>query len=396
MNILHISHLYPVYYDLFWGKAVHNLIKSIASQGCKVQVVSPVPYTPFPISYLSKEWKLYSKIPNYEIIEGIEVYRPRYVAFPRALYFSSSGIRMYHGIKRLIKDLHKDFTFDLIHAHMALPDGYAGMILSQRYNKPLVVTLRATDIDITAKRSKKCFQALTKVFNFATRVIAPSPRLSKAFRSLFGREVSTICNGIYPEEICPLDKGLRSKYGERQIILSVARLIPTKGIDIVLYALKELVKKYSNLLYLIIGDGPMKQSLMELVSNLYLDKHVEFLGQLSHQETMKYMSICDIFVLPSWQETFGLVYIEAMAHAKPVIGVQGQGVDGIIHHGYTGFLVRPKDKKSLVKAIDYLLGHPDEAKKIGERARKLILENCTWGKNAQKTIEVYEEALKSE
>jgi len=105
MNILHISHLYPVYYDLFWGKAVHNLIKSIASQGCKVQVVSPVPYTPFPINYLSKGWKLYSKIPNYEIIEGIEVYRPRYVAFPRALYFSSSGVRMYHGIKRLIKDL---------------------------------------------------------------------------------------------------------------------------------------------------------------------------------------------------------------------------------------------------------------------------------------------------
>jgi glycosyltransferase involved in cell wall biosynthesis len=186
---------------------------------------------------------------------------------------------------------------------------------------------------------------------------------------------------------------LLSNYKNWRILLSVSRLIKTKGIDFNIYALKSLVNKHKNLLYIIVGDGPERYNLEKLVQLLDLTKYVRFAGAMPYDKVMEYMAICEVFTLPSWQETFGLVYIEAMAHGKPVIAVQGQGVDGIVVHGETGLLVKPRDINSLVEALDFLLSHPDEARAMGERAREVVLANYTWEKNAEKTIAVYREVL---
>ena len=102
------------------------------------------------------------------------------------------------------------------------------------------------------------------------------------------------------------------------------------------------------------------------------------------------MSICDIFSLPSWNEGFGVVYLESMAHSKPSIACRREGIDGIIKDKKTGILVRPKDVDSLVEAIDYLLLNPKKAKEIGREAKKLVLENYTWEKSTRKLIRIYE------
>lgn len=393
MKILQISHLYPAPYDRLYGIAIHKQIKALTDKGCEVRVIAPTARTPFPIKYMTDKWRAYSKVPRYEIIDNVEVFYPRFVTFPKALFFASSGVRMYQGIRKLTRELRRDFDFDLIHAHMVLPDGYAGMLLSQIYDKPLVVTVQATDLDITAKRSVSCLQSLREVFT-AANVISPSPRLSQVLHHIYGIIPRTIGYGIDPvADVYSGYSDLRYRYRGRRILVSASRLIPTKGVDLNLYALKALVGRYGDLLYLIVGDGPIRQELEQLVSDLGLKKYVEFTGQLLHRQVMEYMSICDIFTMPSWQETFGLVYIEAMAHAKSVIGVQGQGVDGIVEHGKTGMLVKPRDVDSLVEALDFLLSHPEEARAMGERARKLVLENYTWEKNAEKTIEVYKEVL---
>jgi glycosyltransferase involved in cell wall biosynthesis len=82
-----------------------------------------------------------------------------------------------------------------------------------------------------------------------------------------------------------------------------------------------------------------------------------------------------------------------MANGKPVIGCKGEGIEDFVEDKKTGLLVQPKNVDSLVEAIDYLLSNPDKAKEIGERARKLVLDNYTWEKNAEKTIKVYQEVL---
>jgi len=393
IKILAISHMWPVPYDELNGTAIHKQIKELLNQGYDVKVISPIAWTPFPIKYVNNKWKAYSEVPEHTVYDGIEVFYPRFLSFPKALFMSSSGYRMYYGIRRLVKELYKDFPFELVHAHMALPDGYAGMLISMKYRKPLVVTFQATDLDITANRSRRCLLALQKVFSYAKTVIAPSPRLAKALVSRFGIEPVVIGYGIDASEVITTRSELLSSYQGRRIVLSVSRLIPTKGIDLNIFALKHLVSKYGNLLYIVVGDGPERPVLERLTRELNLTKHVIFIGQVPHKRAMEYMAACEVFTLPSWQETFGLVYIEAMAHGKPVIGVQGQGVDGIVVHGQNGLLAKPRDVDSLVEALDYLLSHPDEAKAMGERARKFVLENYTWEKNAEKTIKVYEEVL---
>jgi len=394
MKVLEISHLYPVPYDTLLGIAMQKQIKSLKNKGCEVLVISPTPWAPFPVKYVSHKWKLYSKVSIHKIIDDIEVFYPRYLTFPKAYFLASSGTRMYYGIKKLVEKLWPIFPFDIIHAHMALPDGYAGMLLSRDYNKPLVVTFQATDLDITANQNDKCLQSLQKIFLVADKVISPSPRLSKQFSKRFKIPPDTVGYGINPEDIFYGNSNLSAKYKNYRLLLSVSRLVTTKGIDLNLYALKKIIAKYGNLLYLIIGDGPARQDLRNLTYNLGLDKYVKFIGQLPHKKVMEYMSICEIFTMPSWQETFGLVYIEAMAHGKPIIGSQGQGVDGIVKDGKTGLLVKPKDIDSLVKALDFLLSHPSKAQVIGKRARDLALKNYIWERSAEKLVEIYRDILK--
>jgi teichuronic acid biosynthesis glycosyltransferase TuaC len=395
MKVLHISHVYPVPHDRLFGLAMHRQIYELSRIGCEIRVIAPIPLRPFPAKYISRNWAIHSDVPVSDVLQGIAVFYPRYITFPKAFLFSTSGRRMYSGIKHLVRAIRIDFPFDLIHAHMGLPDGYAGMMLARDYRNRLVATIQATDIDISANRSVRCLNALKAVLNGANRIISPSPRLSRELLGRFGISPVTIGYGVDPNEYCPdpyQNEQLR-KYKGRRILLSVSRLTRSKGIELVLLALKQLISRYQKLDYIVIGDGPEKKRLHELVQTLGIQQRVIFLGNLSHQEVMEYMGLCEVFCLPSWQETFGLVYVEAMLHGKPVVGCRGQGIDGLIVEGKSGLLTEPRDVGSLINALDFLLDNSDAARRIGEEGRKLVLENYTWETSARKCMEIYEEVL---
>lgn len=396
MKVLVISHMYPSKFNEVAGIFVHDQVRALVKKGVEIRVVSPVPATPFPINKLSNKWNAYNTIPEKSIWEGIPVYYPRYLAFPRSWFFASSGRRLYTGIKNLIEEIYREFPFDLIHAHVALPDGYAATKLKQKYGKPVIVTIHGQDLQITLYRSKGSKNALIHVFKEADRIVTVSGKLRKiAEKSLgYAEKIITIGNGIAVDKLASAErsKGFRSS-NSYKTLLSVSNLIPQKGIEFNLRAFAKIASKYPDLKYTIIGDGPEKARLETLASNLGITNRVEFLGRLPHTEVLAYMAKAEVFSLPSWNEAFGVVYIEAMAFGKPVIGCRGEGLEDFVEHGKTGMLVKPRDVDSLVEALDFLLSHPDEAKAMGERARRLVLENYTWEKNAEKTIEVYKEVL---
>lgn len=389
MKILAVSSLYPVPYNRFEGIAVHKLITELVNQGCEVRVISPQPWTPFPINRLRGKWRNYSKVPEKMQWDGIKVYYLRYLTFPKALFSASSGTRMYYGIRKAVSKIYSDFSFDIIHAHMALPDGFSGMLMNQRYDKKLVITFRGTDM----MKEHRAMESIRKAFRQADKILTPGPHLQKLAKEKLGVIATVIPNAIDQSEIFEAESELKQRYEGKYVILSVSRLLGSKGIDLNIQAIHDLQAKFDHLHYIIVGDGPEKERLQQLVVDLAIEDSVEFVGWQPHNKAMEYMSICDIFSLPSWQETFGLVYLEAMAHGKPIIGCRGQGVDGIVKEGETGLLAKPKDIDSLVEALNFLLDHPKEAHAMGELARKLVLENYTWEKSAEKTIRVYEEVL---
>ena len=396
MKVLVISHMYPSTFNEIGGIFVHEQVKVLVSKGIKVQVVSPVPRTPFPINYLSSKWKKYSTVPEKTVYEGINIWYPRYLTFPRAWFFASSGQRMYLGIKDVVAKIYKEFQFDLIHAHVALPDGYAGMKVAQKYKKPLIVNIHGQDFQQTIFKNNKCKKNIEKIINFSEKTIVVSrklKRIGKKYLEINKDKIIVVPNGINREDIYTEKNKNIQDYKDKKVILSVSHLIKTKGIDLNIKAIAKLKSKYSNIIYLIIGKGDEKKKLKELVNKLNLQNMVKFIGEVSHHKVMEYMAVCDIFSLPSWNEGFGIVYLEAMAQGKPVIGCQGEGIEDFVENGKTGLLVKPKDVDSLVEALDFLLSHPIEAQEIGKRAGDLVLKNYTWGKNAERTIEVYREVL---
>jgi len=137
--------MYPVSYNPVYGIFVHKQVNALAKAGVDVRVVSPVPWAPWPLDHMSGKWRGYSEVPDRADIEGITVHYPRYLTFPRAWFFSSSGERMYRGIRELVSDIRKDFPFDLIHAHVALPDGHAVSMLAEEHGCPFVVTIHGQD-----------------------------------------------------------------------------------------------------------------------------------------------------------------------------------------------------------------------------------------------------------
>jgi len=279
---------------------------------------------------------------------------------------------------------------------VALPDGYAGMKIAQKYKKTLIVNIHGQDFQQTIFKNNKCKKNIEKTINFSEKTIVVSKKLKKVgekYLEVNKDKIIVVPNGINMRDIYTEKNKNIQEYNGEKVILSVSHLIKIKGIDLNLKAIAKLKQKYTDIIYLIIGKGKEKKKLEKLIKELNLQNMVIFIGEISHYKVMECMASCDIFSLPSWNEGFGIVYLEAMAHGKPVIGCKGEGIEDFVENGKTGLLVKPRDVDSLVGALDFLLSRPSEAQDIGKRARDLVLKNYTWGKNTERTIEVYREVL---
>lgn len=400
MKILVISHMYPSSQNQAYGIFIHKQVKALAEQGCEVKVISPVPFAPWPLTAMRKKWQSYASIPDKDHIEGIEIYYPRYPEFPRSFLLEHSGYFMYLGIHSLIKRLSGKFKFDLIHAHVALPDGHSAFLIKKEYQVPLVVTIHGQDFQSTIHKGRKSRARLVEVLGGTDRIITVSTKLKNIVKDQpFASKIEVINNGIDLED-CKIDHGQRTGPGSgetfdfsKKKLISVSNLKKTKGIDLNIKAVSSLIKKYPDLMYYIVGEGEERQNLENLVESLKLSEQVIFLGRLTHPEAMSWMAAGDIFCLPSWQEGFGVVYIEAMAQGVPVIGVLGEGIEDVIHHGENGLLVRPQKVEDIVEALDSLLSNSQYAKTLAGAGQDTVLNGLTWFHNAGRTCDLYKTLL---
>ena len=392
MNVLCISHMYPSVFNMVEGIFVHQQLKFLSEQGADVRVISPAPVVPAAARLLRRKWNQISQIPPSAEIEGICVWYPRYVAVPKALFFATSGRRMYQAVRELAPAACGKSSLDLIHAHVALPDGYAAMLLSRDLGIPYVVTIHGADLQSTIHRNTGCRNAISRALNGATKIIVVSSKLCRLVDQYFGLAGKTVVipNGVNPERVC--QSGGEEMGG--RTLLSVSNLIPTKGIDLNIEAVSKLKDDYPDLTYRIVGAGAEEKKLRRLAAEKGIADRVFFLGQMPHTRVMEEMAKCTLFSLPSWQEGFGVVYLEAMASGRPVIGCRGEGIEDFVEHGTTGILVEPHDTPGLVEAIDRVLGNADAAEDIGRSGQEWVLDNLTWARNAQKTIDVYEGVLR--
>ncbi len=191
-------------------------------------------------------------------------------------------------------------------------------------------------------------------------------------------------------------KAYKSRIGLKDgpVIGIIARLSPVKGHRFLLAAMKDVLKKQPQAQLLIIGDGPSKKELIELVFELGLSSCV-FMEE-STIDTRLALSVMDIFVLPSIQEGLGLSAMEAMVAGKPVIGSNVGGVYSLIKDGQTGLLVPPKDALALSGAILKLLDDKELAGRMVKSARKLIEDKFSLEQMVKKIESLYLEVVEKD
>lgn len=181
---------------------------------------------------------------------------------------------------------------------------------------------------------------------------------------------------------------------DKKVILTVGRLVEHKGHDMVVKALPSVLKRIPNVVYLIIGCGPAEKWLRELVNELSLQNHVILLGYIPDEQLPSYYHLCDLFIMLSRSladkrrvEGFGLVYLEANAWGKPVIGGCSGGVPDAVLDGITGLLVDPTNISEIAETMIKILSNPAYAQFLGMNGRRRVEAEMNW---PQAGIKVYQ------
>jgi phosphatidyl-myo-inositol dimannoside synthase len=172
-----------------------------------------------------------------------------------------------------------------------------------------------------------------------------------------------------PRPALPLD------YPEGRVILTVGRWFADeryKGMDTLITALPRLLMEWPELQLVAVGEGDDREWLEQIADARGVRSHVHFLSRLSYAEIAACYAACEIFALPSGGEGFGLVYLEAMACGKPVIGGAHGGAPEVIEDGKTGFLVQHGDAGQLATSLETLLADPALAREMGARGKERV------------------------
>lgn len=313
---------------------------------------------------------------------------------PKAIYFESL-----YATRAL--EVAKKVRLDIIHAHFAYPEGLVGCMVKKRVGKPLIVTVHGYDILVEPsvgygiRLSKRYDLLVRKVLNCADAIICNSKALYDEVLKVVNNEdvAKLIYHGVDLKMFTPMDKNIaRARLNlpvNKHVIFTAKHHWPQYGIEYLIKSIPEVVSKVGDVLFVIGGDGPLRAFHESLARSLGVSDYVIFVGQIPRELMPYYYASSDIVVVPSLQESWGLVATEAMASARPVIASNVGGLREQVIDGFNGFLVPPRDPKAIADRILYFLENPSEIEKMGLNGRRLAEERFDIEKRIDKILEVY-------
>lgn len=393
MRILMISHLYPSPANGVYGSFVHAQVRALQGLGCSVRVMAPMPLVPFPLYLIKANWRRFHGIPRHACLQGVDVAYPRIIRTPGAAFFQLAGMNYYFVLKGRVNREHAENPFDLIHAQVAYPDGWAAAKLAEAMNLPLVLTLHGQELQKIVHWSKKLNALVRSVLGRAAAVVVPSAMMYDLARhyDVPAERLHLVYNGMEPLPPAELPEHIRAWIAGRKVLLSVSRLEPEKGIQHNLAALGRLKDEIPDLIYIVVGEGSLRGQLQKAAESLGIQDRVLFAGLQRRQDIQAFYANSHLFSLPSIHESFGIVYLEAMAASLPVIATHGEGIAPLVQKYGVGRLVPPGDIPALTRQIKELL-NPALAHDLGSQGRDLAC-RYTWQRNARAVMDLYASLL---
>jgi glycosyltransferase involved in cell wall biosynthesis len=385
MNILSITTILPIPEIVQTNDFLIPLYTAYRNKYPKdnVTFIKPTSFKPF-----SKLNKQLNGLRSYEL-HGFNVTLLPYFSTWRYANIHSmiaSYTSFYFNRRRILRYL-KDHAIDVIHAENIIPDGYLAYIISKKCNIPYVITSHNELRYFNSVLSKK--MAL-KVLNNAFFVTPLNYTAMEIYKKYKVDNTLIVPHGIEESFLQTIPKF--NNTGEIRI-LSIGALIALKNLDKVLYALANLKNKYA-FRYTIVGSGPEKNALVSLTRKLNLTQRVDFLEIVPYRNIPAEMGKNDIFILPSYFESFGRVFFEAMAVGLPIICAKNTGVHGYFIEGEAGFSVIHYDVADIENKLSLLLSNAELRKEMGQKAKKLMY-NYTWDKIVVTFHDLYERSIYS-
>ncbi len=282
----------------------------------------------------------------------------------------------------------------LIHTHLFTADAW-GRAAALRAGVPAVSTAHSSD------PWRRWHQRLADgvLSRLTERVVAVSEGVARSRRErerVPAATLTTIPNGIDlarfdpRRDVGPLRAALGLPDGVRTIGI-VGRLHPAKGHPELFEAVRQLLDQGLRVAVLAVGEGELRGELEGLARRLDLDGTVRFLGR--RDDVPELLNVLDVYVMPSRWEGLPIGLLEAMAAARPIVAAAVGGIPEVITHGETGLLAPPRDPPALAAAVRRCLEAPDEARRMGEAARRVVRARFDVATMARRYEELYEEVL---
>ena len=301
----------------------------------------------------------------------------------------------------------QNLQYDLIYSNYWM-SGIVGELISEKLKIPHIITfhtmgLTKRAVNYLENESDFRIENELDLIKKSDAIVVPTQQEKENLILNYKSEnnIYIVSPGVDLEKFKSKNKfESREKLGLSQttkILLSVGRLEPIKGYDVLINALSFLnISDDFDVRLLIIGGDSKSQNELERLNSLKL-KHglsnqVNFLGAIDHDELPIYLSAADVFVMPSAYETFGIAALEASACNLPVIAPQVGGLKSVVKHGQTGFLSVNKSPESLMHYLEILLKNKPLRELFGVNSR-LHAMNYSWGKSSEDLISVFEDVL---
>ncbi|WP_060665001.1 glycosyltransferase family 4 protein [Bacillus sp. CHD6a] len=332
--------------------------------------------------------------PDAETVEGIKVYRAKEVECTYDdfhLFVAQTNMNLVEQVRNV--DSRNEIT--IIHAHDWLV-GFAARALKENMRRPIVSTIHALEEGRSNMATKMQLQTAKweeLLIQHSDVLIVCSPYMkNKVEKNINGKKKTyVIPNGVaisHERSESVLEFIKRRSFSH--LILFLGRMVPEKGIKTIIDAAKKINETSLECLFILAGKGPYLSDFKALVKQAGLEKHVLFIGHVNEIEKATLLERCDMLVVPSVYEPFGIVAIEGMAAGKPVIGAKTGGLSSIIKDGENGLMFEPGNAIDLCEKIYSLIDNPTLCSQLGEKALNEVNQKYNWEDVRDQTEAVYE------
>lgn len=319
------------------------------------------------LAKVSTKWKSYYELGKKSgfNLKGRNLILLPALLFPKRVFFRDLLIKvsLYIHRKRIKKEI-QEYQPTVLHAQNSDTDAFIARELSRKYNIPYIVTLRGltNTPDRLVKLNLKKAKSLIAI---SSKQILDGKKVSE-------NNITFIPHGVKESFYA---YNLRRKAIISPIrLITVSRLLKLKNIDLVIRALEKIKYDY---IFDIYGDGPERESLEQLIKKFGLENKIHLQGFINNEDLPSKLREYNLFIMPSYPESLGRVYFEAMASGLPVIASKNTGVDGIITQGREGFLIDHQSESQIVEIFELIGLNPNILNEMGDNAM-LLSQKYQW------------------